>query len=87
MKVYLAFYIHYKRQKTLHKTVQVMENKVDSQCNRVFHLKDSMTMYGIYNSDTLETLIDTVHRLHNQMTWNEQLFAGKINNWYGWYLS
>ena len=46
-----------------------------------------MNMYGIYNSDTLETLIDTVHRLHNQTIWNEQLFAGKINSWYGWYLS
>ena len=46
-----------------------------------------MIMYGIYNSDTLETLTDTVHRLLNQTTWNEQLFAGKINNWYGWYLS
>ena len=46
-----------------------------------------MIIYDIYNSDTLETLIDTMHRLHNQTTWNEQLFAGKINNWYGWYLS
>ena len=46
-----------------------------------------MIMYGIYNSVTLETLIDTEHRLHNQKTWNEQLFAGMINNWYGWYLS
>ena len=46
-----------------------------------------MIMCGIYNSDTIEALIDTVHRLHNQTTWNEQLFAGKINNWYGWYLS
>ena len=33
-------------------------------------------MYGIYNSDTLEALNDTVHRLHNQSTWNERLFAG-----------
>ena len=79
--------LYYKRQKALHKAVQVMENKVDLQHNRVFHLGDSMIMYGIYNSDTLETLIDTVHRLHNQTTWNEQLFPGKINNWYGWYLS
>ena len=45
-----------------------------------------MIMHGIYNSDTLEILIDTVHRLHNQTTWNEQLFTGKINNSYGWYL-
>ena len=28
-----------------------------------------------------------MHRLHNQTTWNEKLFAGKINDWYHWYLS
>ena len=39
-----------------------------------------MIICGIYNSHSLETLIDTVHRLHNQTTWNEQLFAGKIDN-------
>ena len=60
---------------------------MDLQCNRVFHLEDSMVMYGIYNSDTLEPLSDTVHRLHNQTTWNEKLFAGKIDDWYCWYLS
>ena len=64
-----------------------MENKVDLPCNRVFYLEDSVIMHNIYNSDTLESLIDAVHRLHNQTTWNEQLFAGKIDNWYSWYLS
>ena len=83
----ISSFLHHKRQKALHKAVQVMENKVDLQHNKVFHLEDSVTIYGIYNSDTLETLIDTVHRLHNQTSWNEQLFAGKIGNWYGWYLS
>ena len=46
-----------------------------------------MVMYCIYNSDTLEQLIDTVHYMHNQTTWNEKLFAGKIHYWYQWYLS
>ena len=49
-----------------------MENKVNLQCNRVFHLKNSMVMNGVYNLDTLETLIDRVHRLHNHRTWNEE---------------
>ena len=66
----ISSFLHYKRQKALHKGVQFMENKVDLQYNRVFHLEDSMIMYDIYNSDTLESLIDTVHRLHNQTTWN-----------------
>ena len=57
-----------------------MENKVDLQHNKIFHLEDSMVMYGIYNSDTLETLIDIVHRVHNKSTWNEKLFAGQIKD-------
>ena len=63
-----------------------MENKVDLQCNKIFHLEDSMVLYGIYNSDTLEALVDTVHRLHNQSTWNEKLVVGKIEDRYRWYL-
>ena len=64
-----------------------MDNKVDLQCNKIFHLEGSMFLYGMYNSDTLETLIDTVHRLHNHSTWNEKLFAGKKEDLYHWYLS
>ena len=30
-----------------------------------------------YNSDTLEKIIDTVHKMHNTTTWNEKIFAGK----------
>ena len=44
-------------------------------------------MYGIYNSDTLEQLIDTMHKMHNKTTWNEKLFGGKLNFRYHWYLS
>ena len=77
-------FLLYKRQKALHKAVYAMENKADIQCNKIFHLEDSMVMYGIYNSDTLEDLINAVHRLHNQSTWNETLFAGQIKDWYHW---
>ena len=83
----ISSFLHYNRLKALHKAVQAMEKKVDLQCNRVFHLEESMVTYGIYNSDTLETLNDTVHKLHKQTTWNEKLFAGKIDDWYHWYLS
>ena len=58
-----------------------MENKVDIQCNEIFHLEDSVVMYGIYNSDTLEDLINTVHR------YTTKLLAGQIKDWYHWYLS
>ena len=41
-----------------------------------------MVVYGVYNSDTLEDLINAVHKSHNKTTWNEQLFAGQIKDWY-----
>ena len=84
MNELISSFLHYKRQKALHTVVQAIENKVDLQHNMIFHLEDSMVMYGIYNSDTLEALLDTVYRLHNQSTWNEKLFAGQIEDWYHW---
>ena len=44
-------------------------------------------MYGIYNSDTLVQIIDTMHKMHNKTTWNEKVFACKIDSSYLWYLS
>ena len=28
-----------------------------------------------------------MHHMHNKTTWNENLFVGKLNHWYQWYLS
>ena len=81
----ISSFLHHKRQKALQKAVHVMKNKVDIQCNKIFHLEDSMVMYGVYN--TLEDLINTVHKLHNKTTWNERLFEGQIKDWYHWYLT
>ena len=36
-----------------------------------------MLMYGVYNADTLEKLIDTVHHIHNTTSSHERLFAGQ----------
>ena len=69
-----------KGQKALHKAVHAIDNKVDLQCNMIFHLEDSIVMYGVYNSDTLDDLINTDHKLHNGTTWNEKLFSGQIDN-------
>ena len=59
-----------------------MERKADIQYNKIHHLEDSMIMYGIYNSDTLEQLIETVHRMHNTTSWHKKTFAGKFNHWF-----
>ena len=74
----ISGFLHHRRQNASQKAVNVMKDKVDIQHNKIFHLEDSMVMYGIYNSDTLEDLIKTVHKLHNTTTWNEKLFSGHI---------
>ena len=58
-----------------------MNKKTEVQRNRIHHLEDSMIMYGVYNSDTLTDLIDTVYRMQNFITWNEKTFAGKLCDW------
>ena len=63
----ISRFLHYKRHKGLQKAFVAMENKVDLQQNRVFHLEDSMVMCGINNKHALEILIDTVHKMHNQI--------------------
>ena len=43
-------------------------------------------MYGVYNSDTLTELIDTVHRMQNATTWKERTFAERLYQWFEMYL-
>ena len=40
-------------------------------------LENSMLMYGIYNAEMLEKLINTVHSIHNTTSSHERLFAGQ----------
>ena len=77
----ISSFLHHKRHKALHKAVAVMDKKTNLQCNRIHHLEDTMIMYGVYNSDTLKDLIDTVHRIQNFTTWNEKTFAGRLHDW------
>ena len=45
-----------------------MENQVNLERNKISHLQDSVVLYGIYNSDTLEKLIKALHKMHNKTT-------------------
>ena len=83
----ISSFLHHRRPKALQKAVNVIKDGVDIQQNKIFHLEDSMVMHGIYNSDTLEDLLKTVHKLHNTTTWNEKLFSGQIKDWCSWYLT
>ena len=40
-------------------------------------LDNTMVMYGIYNAETLEKLIKSVHEIHNTTSSHEKLFARK----------
>ena len=44
-------------------------------------------LFGIYNAETLEKLISTVHKMHNITTPNERLFVGKPGSSFTWYLT
>ena len=41
-----------------------MNEKANIQHNKLMKLDSSMLMYGIYNVETLEKLITTVHGIH-----------------------
>ena len=56
-----------------------MSNQANIQCNKLMKLDNTILMYGIYNAETLEKLINTVHETHNVNSSHEKLFAGEHN--------
>ena len=81
----ISSYLQHKRQKVLQKAMYTMKKRQNIERNRVFHLEDSMIMYGVYNVDTLEKLIQMVHKMNNRLVWYEKLYAGQVNDWYDRY--
>ena len=76
----ISSFIHYKQNNALYKAVNAMNKKANIQCNKLMKLDSSMLMYGMYNAETLEKLIKTVHRIHNTTSSHERLFAGEHNH-------
>ena len=50
----ISSYLQHKQQKALQQAMHTMNKRINIERNRVFHLEDSMIMYGVYNVDTLE---------------------------------
>ena len=73
----ISSFLHNKRNKALHMAVIAMDSKADIQCNKLIQLEDSMLMNSVYNAETLEKLIKTVHNIHNTTTLHERLFVGQ----------
>ena len=56
-----------------------MSNQASIQHNKLIKLYNTMLMYGIYNAETLEKLINTVQEIHNVTSSHKKLFAGEYN--------
>ena len=54
-----------------------MDSKTTIQHNKLMQLENSMLVCGIYNAETLEKLINTVHHIHNTTSSHDRLFAGQ----------
>ena len=54
-------FLHHKRHRALQKAVKAMSVTMDMQRNKLMHLENTLIMYKIYNAETLENLVKTVH--------------------------
>ena len=77
----ISSFLHHKRHEALHKAVNVLNSRMNIDHNRVYHLEDTMIMYGKYNSDTLIELVNMVHQMQNVTTWKEKVFVSEMNEW------
>ena len=77
----ISSFLHHKRHKALQKAINVLNSKTNIDHNKVYHLEDTMIMYGKYNSDTLIELVNMVHQMQKVTTWKEKVFVSKMNEW------
>ena len=77
----ISSFLHHKRHKALQKAVNIINSRTNIDHNRVYHLEDTMTMYGKYNSDTLVELVNRVHQMQNVTTRKERVFVSEMNEW------
>ena len=61
----ISSFLQCKCENTLQKAVLAMNNQADIQYNKLMKLDNTMLMYGIYNAETLEKLINAVQEIHN----------------------
>ena len=73
----ISSFLQQKHKNALHRAVNAMNNQASIQCNKLMRLDNTMLMYGIYNAETLEKLINMVHEIHNTTASHEKLFAGE----------
>ena len=74
----ISSFLQQKCETTLQRAVHAMSNQADIQYNKLIKLDNTMLMYGIYNAETLEKLINRVQEIHS-VTSHKKLFAGEHN--------
>ena len=57
-----------------------MNDWVNILHSKLMKLDDTMLLYGIYNAETLDKLINTVYEIHNATSSHEKLFAVEHNH-------
>ena len=50
---------------------------MDTQRNKLMHLENSLVMYGIYNTETVEKLVKMVQVIHSRQSLIEGLFTNQ----------
>ena len=73
----ISSFLHHRQNESLHKAVNAMDSKAYIQQNKLMQLENYMLMCSVYNVETLEKLITTVHNIHNTTSCHERLFAGQ----------
>ena len=61
----ISSFLHHKRHNAPQRAVKAMSISMDMQRNKLRHLENSLIMYGVYNAETLETLVKTAQILHS----------------------
>ena len=75
----ISSFLQQKCENALQNAVNAMNNQAYMECNKLMILDNTMLMYGIYNTETLEKLTNTVQEIHNVTSSHEILFAGEHN--------
>ena len=72
----ICSFLQQKCENALQKPVHAMSNQANIQHNKLMKLDNTMLMYGIYNAETLEKLINTVQEIHNVTSSHENYLQG-----------
>ena len=67
----ISSFLWHKKERALQQAMHTVNKKASIEQNRVFHLEDSMIMYGIYNVNTLEKLTQMAHKMNTRSGWFE----------------